>query len=178
MTASARDPGEVHSLEVLGPSVPDRRLAGRVAPYASPPPAPLRETLHVLGHIGINVPDLDAAREYYARLMPLVEFELFVDDADQFAYRPASGKPGTYLFFYPSREHHPYSRHDTTGLQHLAFMVRTRAAVTDVHRWAVESGSEVLHAPRAFPEYPPPYFATFWLDPFGMMLEAVCHYDR
>jgi hypothetical protein len=24
--------------------------------------------------------------------------------------------------------------------------------------------------------YPPPYYATFWLDPFGMMLEAVCHH--
>ncbi len=23
-----------------------------------------------------------------------------------------------------------------------------------------------------------PYFATFWLDPCGLMLEAVCHYDR
>jgi hypothetical protein len=36
----------------------------------------------------------------------------------------------------------------------------------------------VLHAPQEFPEYAPPYFATFWLDPFGFMLEAVCHHDR
>jgi hypothetical protein len=27
-------------------------------------------------------------------------------------------------------------------------------------------------------QYPQPYFATFWLDPWGLMLEAVCHYDR
>ena len=27
-------------------------------------------------------------------------------------------------------------------------------------------------------EDPPPYFATFWIDPFGFMLEAVCHHDR
>jgi hypothetical protein len=25
---------------------------------------------------------------------------------------------------------------------------------------------------------PPPYFAGFWLDAFGIMLEAVCHPDR
>ena len=36
----------------------------------------------------------------------------------------------------------------------------------------------VLHEPRVFPEYPQPYYATFWLDPHGFMLEAVCHYDR
>jgi hypothetical protein len=40
-----------------------------------------------------------------------------------------------------------------------------------------ELGGEVLHIPRTFPQFPPPYYATFWLDPFGFMLEAVCHHD-
>ncbi len=39
-------------------------------------------------------------------------------------------------------------------------------------------GGEVLHRPQTFPQYPQPYFATFWLDPGGLMLEAVCHHDR
>jgi hypothetical protein len=34
------------------------------------------------------------------------------------------------------------------------------------------------HAPHEFPQHPPPYFATFWLDPFGFLVEAVCHHDR
>jgi hypothetical protein len=50
--------------------------------------------------------------------------------------------------------------------------------VRAVHAHAVASGDDVLHPPREFPEYPAPYFATFWLDPFGLMLEAVCHHDR
>jgi len=41
----------------------------------------------------------------------------------------------------------------------------------------LDSGDEVLHEPREFTEYPPPYYAAFWLDPFGFMLEAVCHRD-
>ncbi|HTI74371.1 MAG TPA: VOC family protein [Mycobacterium sp.] len=131
----------------------------------------------MLGHIGLNVPELDAARRYYATVMPLLGFETFLDADDEFAYRPAAGKPGTYLFFYPSAEQSPYSRHQT-GLQHLAFMVRTRSAVTAVHDAVVELGSRVLHEPRVFPQYPQPYFATFWLDPWGLMLEAVCHHDR
>jgi catechol 2,3-dioxygenase-like lactoylglutathione lyase family enzyme len=134
----------------------------------------------VLGHIGINVPDLDAARRYYGTVMPLVGFEVFLDADDEFAYRPMAGKPGTYLFFYPSAEQARYSRHQT-GLQHLAFMVRTRSAVTAVHtaviQLAAQSGGRSLHEPRVFPQYPQPYFATFWLDPWGLMLEAVCHHD-
>ena len=135
----------------------------------------------MLGHIGINVADLDGARRYYSAVMPLVGFEVFLDAEDEFAYRPAAGKPGTHLFFYPSADQSAYSRHQT-GLQHLAFMVRTRSAVAEVHSAAADLagrfGGRVLHEPRVFPQYPQPYFATFWLDPWGFMLEAVCHYDR
>lgn len=131
----------------------------------------------MLGHLGINVTDLAGAKAYYDALMPLVGFEPFLDDHDQFAYRPASAKPGTYLFFYPAGDRGPY-QHDRAGLQHLAFMVKTRSAVQDVYRLVQELGGEVLHEPQFFPQYPPPYFATFWRDPFGVMLEAVCHHDR
>jgi catechol 2,3-dioxygenase-like lactoylglutathione lyase family enzyme len=131
----------------------------------------------MLGHLGINVTDLAAARIYYAALMPLVGFEPLLDDDDQFAFRPAAGKPGTYLFFYPATDPAAYSR-ESTGLQHLAFMVKSRSAVKDVHRLVQRLGGDILHEPQNFPQYPPPYFATFWLDPFGLMLEAVCHYDR
>ncbi len=131
----------------------------------------------MLGHLGINVADLGAAKAYYDQLMQLVGFEPFLVHDDEFAYRPAGGKPGTFLFFYPAAELGDFSRH-RTGLQHLAFTVRTRTAVRDVYRLVTELGSEVVHPPRVFPEYPQPYFATFWLDPFGIMLEAVCHHDR
>ena len=130
-----------------------------------------------IGHLGLNVPDLEVARAYYDRLMPALEFERFLSDADQFAYRPAGGKPGTYLFVYPALAAGDYSR-DRAGLQHVAFIVRTRTAVDHVHELVVALGSEVLYAPRDFPEYPQPYYATFWLDPFGVMLEAVCHHNR
>jgi catechol 2,3-dioxygenase-like lactoylglutathione lyase family enzyme len=135
----------------------------------------------MLGHVGLNVPDLGAARRYYGAIMPLVGFERYLDADDQFAYRPAAGKPGTYLFFYPSAERSGYSRRQT-GLQHLAFMVQSRSAVTAAHTavtaMATQFGGRVLHPPQVFPQYPQPYFATFWLDPWGFMLEAVCHHDR
>lgn len=135
----------------------------------------------MLGHLGINVEDLAAAKSYYDAIMPLLGFEEFLTADDEFAYRPADGKPGTYVFFYPAAEASQYSRH-RTGLQHLAFMVRTRSLVNEVHGLVADLiprfGGEVLHPPQTFPQYPQPYFATFWLDPWGLMLEAVCHYDR
>ena len=130
----------------------------------------------MLGHLGLNVPDLGLAKSYYDDFMPLLGYTTFFVAEDELAYRPANDKPGTYIFFYPSMADAGYSP-DAIGLQHLAFMVKTRSAVRAVHGHAVAMGSTILHSPRRFPEYPPPYYATFWLDPFGFKLEAVCHRD-
>lgn len=130
-----------------------------------------------LGHLGLNVPDLQRARTYYDALMPALGYEPFLAKDDEFAYRPARSKPGTYLFFYPETEPGAYSS-ERTGLQHLAFIVATRAAVREAAERAVALGSTVVHDPQDWPQYPPPYFAAFWRDPFGFLLEAVCHHDR
>lgn len=131
----------------------------------------------MLAHLGLNVSDLAAAHQYYDRVLRALDYEPFLHDDDQFAYRPTSGKPGTYLFFYRSSRPDPYAR-AASGLQHLAFRARSRSQVRAVHTLVRNLGSEVVHPPRDFPEYPPPYFATFWLDPHGFLLEAVCHHDR
>lgn len=131
----------------------------------------------MLGHLGINVPDLPAAKAYYDEVLAMLGFEEFFSTVDQAAYRPTGGKRGTYLFLYPSTEDAPYSRH-RTGLQHLAFSVPTRSAVDAVHQRVQQLGNEVVHPPQPFPQYPPPYYATFWLDSFGFLLEAVCHVDQ
>ncbi len=131
----------------------------------------------MLGHLGINVPDLAAAKRYYDALAPFVGFEPFFHSEDEFAYKPAENKPGTYLFFYRAVESHEYSS-QRTGLQHLAFIVRRREAVRTVHDHVRQIGGVVIHPPAHFPQYPGHYYATFWYDPFGIKLEAVCHHDR
>lgn len=134
----------------------------------------------VLGHLGLNVADLAAAKAYYDELLPLLGFEEFFSRDDEFSYRPAGGRRGTYLFFYRAEataDPATYSRH-RPGLQHLAFIVPSRTAVREARDVAARLGSTIVHEPREFPEYPPPYYATFWLDPWGFMLEAVCHHDR
>ncbi|SNS24911.1 Glyoxalase/Bleomycin resistance protein/Dioxygenase superfamily protein [Actinomadura mexicana] len=122
----------------------------------------------------MNVRDLGQARTYYDEFMPLVGFEIFFAADEEFSYRPAGGKPGTYLFFYPALEDGDYSRH-RPGLQHLAFMVKTREEVDRLHEWAVKRGANVLYEPQEFPQYGPTYYAVFWEGPDGVTLEAVCH---
>lgn len=127
----------------------------------------------MFAHIGINVRDLRQAKAYYDLLMPLLDFEPYISAAEQFSYRPVDGQGGTTIFFYPALEERAYSRH-CPGLQHLAFRVQSREAVRAVYAKAQELGSAIIHPPQVFPQYRPYYYAVFWVDPDGFMLEAVC----
>jgi catechol 2,3-dioxygenase-like lactoylglutathione lyase family enzyme len=127
-----------------------------------------------IDHVGIGVPDLAAAKAYYDELMPVLGLTQWFPTAPDgtFNYGP-SGARGSQLFFYQALEASGYSRHGT-GLQHIGFMVASRAIVREAHAWALAHAAEIVHAPREFPEYGE-HYAAYWLDPHGIMLEAVCH---
>ena len=127
-----------------------------------------------IDHIGIGVPDLAAAKQYYDGLMPILGLRAWfpTTEAGEFNYGP-DGARGPQLFFYQALEPGQHSRH-SVGLQHLSFMVSSRAIVREAHDWAVEHDAEVVHEPRDFPEYGQ-HYATYFLDPHGFMLEVVCH---
>lgn len=127
----------------------------------------------MLDHLGLNVPDLGAARSYYDELMPVLGFEPFYATDDEFSYQPAGGKPGTRIFFYRAPLPNEYVRKNV-GLQHLAFRARSRDHVHDAHDKALELGSEILYSPRLFPQYHANYYGTFWFDPHGFLIEVVC----
>ena len=127
----------------------------------------------MLDHLGLNVPDLEAAKSYYDELTPVLGFEPFYATDDEFSYQPAEGRTGTRIFFYRAPLPNAYVRKHV-GLQHLAFRARTRDQVDEAHRKAVELGSEVLYSPRLFPQYHENYYGAFWFDPHGFLLEIVC----
>ncbi len=125
---------------------------------------------------GLSVPDLPAAKAYYDALIGVLGLEEFFGALDQQAWRRTDGKPGTYLFLYAATEpgDHVQGR---AGFQHLAFDVHGRRVVRNAHDVATRLGSTVLHPPQPLPQYHEHYYAAFWLDPQGFVLEAVSHKD-
>jgi catechol 2,3-dioxygenase-like lactoylglutathione lyase family enzyme len=127
-----------------------------------------------IDHIGIGVPDLVEAKRYYDELMPILGLRQWFPTSatGEFNYGP-DGAAGPQIFFYQALEPGEHSRHGT-GLQHLSFMVPTRAIVREAYDWAMDRDAVIVHPPREFPEYGE-HFATYFLDPHGFMLEVVCH---
>lgn len=126
-------------------------------------------------HIGIGVPDLVAAKQYYDELMSILGLrEWFATGpAGPLNYGP-DGALGSQVFFYQADDPGTYSRAGT-GLHHLAFLVASRTVVRDAHRWACGREATILDEPQEFPQYGEHCYATYWLDPHGFKLEAVCH---
>jgi len=118
-----------------------------------------------IDHIGIGVPDLLAAKEYYDDLMSVLGLREWFETGPggPLNYGP-DGAQGSQLFFYQAEEPGTYSRLQT-GLHHLAFLVASRAVVREAHQWARTRDAVILGEPREFPQYGPHCFATYWLDP-------------
>jgi catechol 2,3-dioxygenase-like lactoylglutathione lyase family enzyme len=128
-----------------------------------------------IDHIGIAVPDLVAAKEYYDGLAQVLGLREWFDTGPEgpLNYGP-DGATGSQLFLYQAEGPGTYSR-GQTGLHHLAFLVASRAVVRNAHEWARAREAVVLDEPREFPQYGEHCYATYWLDPLGFKLEAVCH---
>jgi catechol 2,3-dioxygenase-like lactoylglutathione lyase family enzyme len=124
----------------------------------------------MLDHIGFQVQDVEASLNFYLRTFAPIGMR----EAVRYPYGGTiavglCGPDGIPVFWLG-----PSTGAETREL-HLAFRAPDRNAVDAVHAAAVAAGTEVLHAPREWPEYHPGYYGVFLRDPDGHNVEAVHH---
>lgn len=120
----------------------------------------------MIDHLGIQVSDLAAARDWYDAVLAPLNAAVRMDFGAAIGYGPADGTPDFWL----SGATEPVGREN-----HIAFTTTDRNVVETVHDVARDRGIEVLHAPREWPEYHPGYYAVFLRDLDGNNVEVVCH---
>ena len=120
----------------------------------------------MLDHVSIQCADISASAAFYDAVLAPLGGSRVMDFEGVVGY----GVPPHPDFWVGPRE-------DGAGFResHLAFQAGDATAVQAFHAAAVAIGVEVLHAPRAWPEYHPGYYAAFVRDPDGNNVEAVCH---
>ena len=124
----------------------------------------------MLDHLALQVGDVEAAATCYLRLLaPLgVKEVMRFDRPDGLVVGLAGADGFPHFWLGPAG--------DGRGREvHVAFAAPDRAAVDSVHEAAREAGLEVLHPPRAWPEYHPGYYGVFVRDLDGNNVEAVHH---
>ncbi len=124
----------------------------------------------MLDHVGIQVADVAGSLAFYLRTFAAIGLRevMRFPAGGQFVVglSGADGNPDFWLG--------PAGGHEAREL-HVAFQAPDREAVDAVHEAAVAAGTEVLHAPREWPEYHPGYYGVFLRDPDGHNVEAVHH---
>ena len=124
----------------------------------------------MIDHLGVQAANVEASLAFYLQTFAAIGLR----EAMRFPYRDsfvvglcgADGTPGFWLS--------PAAGPETREL-HVAFSAPGRRAVDAVYQAALTAGTEILHAPREWPEYHPGYYAVFLRDPDGHNVEAVCH---
>ena len=124
------------------------------------------QTLSVLDHISIQCADFARSASFYdAVLAPLGGGRVM-----EFGPAIGYGIPPNPTFWIGEQQ-----TGDGFRETHIAFAAPDRAAVRAFFDAARETGAEVLHEPRLWPEYHAHYYGAFVRDPDGNNVEAVCH---
>ncbi|MFE1102881.1 VOC family protein [Nocardiopsis alba] len=119
----------------------------------------------MLDHLGIQVADPEAAASFYDAVLGALGHRRMLQ------YGPVIGYGSEEPAFWIS----PAETEGPARESHIAFTAADRAAVDAFFAAAVESGAEVLHEPRVWPEYHEHYYGAFVRDPDGNNVEAVSH---
>ena len=117
-------------------------------------------------HVGVNVRDFAASREFYRRALEPLGLR---ETAAYEEYKAAAfGPEGKYGFWIAERE--PFG-----AGTHIAFTCDDRATVDAFHAAALAAGGKDNGEPGIREHYHPTYYGAFVHDPDGNNVEAVCH---
>lgn len=120
-----------------------------------------------LGHVDIRVRSRQEARPFYSVLMPALGFTEF-DQGKEFDTFAAPGDPPFRPWFGYTEDPH----HRANG-NRIAFAVASREEVDRLTAIAIDAGAHDVSGPKVVAHYDPGYYASFFADPFGNLLEIV-----
>ena len=122
-----------------------------------------------IAHIFITAGDFDASRAFYSKLLPFLGLKV-VADAPGIFYC-VGGRTGFGIEAPPQRSKGKRFVQGDVGLHHVCFRAREPGDVDEAHRFLVEIGAHIVHAPQE-DNYAPGYYSVLFEDPDGLRLEV------
>ncbi|HEY3876545.1 MAG TPA: VOC family protein [Candidatus Kapabacteria bacterium] len=124
-----------------------------------------------IGHIILNVSNFEQSELFYDRLLLPIGFHIDHREQDELgaakSYR--SGEHNFWIRWDSAIPHNDFVR--DIGLDHLAFFVDTKEAVDTVFAERKAMGAHISREPKGYPEYSATYYAFYFRDPDGILLE-------
>ncbi|MFA4820493.1 MAG: VOC family protein [Candidatus Aenigmatarchaeota archaeon] len=127
-----------------------------------------------IDHVKITVTNFNRSKLFYSKLFRFFKLKKIFEAGEKSAWNGRIVMFGTKDWTFEIQEGRKKARFDRqrTGLDHLAFTALTRKSVDNLYKFLVKNRFNTFE-PREYPEYCKGYYACFFLDPDGIILEYV-----
>ena len=125
-------------------------------------------------HLTINISDYEKSLPFYKDLFSYLGWQVVKEGAKHAGFTDGSAE----IWLKETGEDYKKSGYHRkrTGVNHLAFRVKTREEVDQFYREFLvpRKISSLYGSPKPFPQYTNKYYAAFFEDPDRLKLEVVC----
>ncbi len=135
-----------------------------------------RTSLDFLNHVKITVGNFDRSKKFYDKLFGFLRVKKNFEAEEDSAWggRVIGWGTGSYDFEIQegaARLTKLKFDRERVGLDHIAFSAKSKKAVIEFYEKFLLKNRIRCWKPREYPEYAKGYYAVFFLDPDGMILE-------
>lgn len=126
-------------------------------------------------HLQLNVSDKNVSFPFYKDLLEYFDYKVISSGKSWLGL--SNSTTDFWLIPAPAKYKTPKFHRKHTGLNHLAFMVSSKAAVDKFTYEFLKPRkiSTLYYTPKLFPEYTSDYYAVFFEDPDRIKLEVCYH---
>ena len=124
-----------------------------------------------LSHIKLTVTNYVKSRKFYDLLFKKLGWKIFLSKEETTGY---SSKVCSFWIQEGENTKTKFSR-ENVGLDHIAFRAKNKEEVDEFAAWLKLNKILIIHEPKFYPEYADNYYAVFFLDPDGIILELTTH---
>lgn len=130
-----------------------------------------KQTRAVVGHVGIEVSNLDSSKKFYEALLVGLGFRIMMDTKDGVGFSNQN-----FSVWVGALQEPRVSREAPTGEEfvvtdHLAILVQDKKAVYDIEKEMKKKGFRALFPCEEHPEFEPGYYAVSFCDPDNYVIE-------
>jgi catechol 2,3-dioxygenase-like lactoylglutathione lyase family enzyme len=137
-----------------------------------------RKIQAIVGHVAIEVTDLNKSKKFYQSLLNGLGFEVIMDNGNAVGFSNQ-----TFQVWLAKPEKKRIKRESPTGEEfivadHIAILVPDRESVDAAAKNMKKSGFEALFPCEEYPEFCPGYYAVSFSDPDNFVIEIYTRPQR
>jgi catechol 2,3-dioxygenase-like lactoylglutathione lyase family enzyme len=131
-----------------------------------------KQTQATVGHVGIEVSNLNSSKKFYKALFGGLSFKVIMDNEDGIAFANENFSVWVGESSEPRVKREAPTGEEFVVTDHLAILVPYKKAVYDIEKEMKKNGFGALFPCEEHPQFEPGYYAVSFYDPDNYVIEV------